>query len=131
MYWTGKGFYIKNKKIAKVNDGVVVDRDSFANHKKAAHNALLLVKRIYEEVESGMRIVDLLIMDEINQTVSDKLLTEKQILNVLSKRGKVPTILTGRNCPGEITKIADLVTEMKKIKHPFDNGIMAVQGLDF
>jgi len=40
-------------------------------------------------------------------------------------------ILTGHDCPKEIMDIADLVTEMRKVKHPYDKGIMAVSGLDF
>ena len=43
----------------------------------------------------------------------------------------VEIVLTGRHCPKSVLKHADLVTEMRKIKHPFDRGIPARKGIEF
>jgi len=40
-------------------------------------------------------------------------------------------VLTGRGAPKEVMEIADLVTEMKNLRHPFDNGIPAKKGIDY
>jgi cob(I)alamin adenosyltransferase len=45
--------------------------------------------------------------------------------------GKMFLVLTGRGCPKELYKLADLVTEMKEIKHPYKKGIKAVKGIDY
>jgi len=52
-------------------------------------------------------------------------------MRLIKKRGGVHLILTGRDANKQIVEIADLVTEMKKVKHPFDKGKKAVKGLDF
>ena len=50
---------------------------------------------------------------------------------LLKMRGKTHVILTGRNAPKSFIQMADLVTEMKKIKHPYDSGQKAIRGIDF
>jgi len=47
------------------------------------------------------------------------------------KPGWLHLVLTGRDAPQEIIEVADTVTEMKKIKHAFDQGILAAQGVEF
>jgi cob(I)alamin adenosyltransferase len=75
---------------------------------------------------------DIVILDEINNCLSQKLLDWREVAKVLKEKPKyIEIILTGRNCPKEIIKIADLVTEMKKIKHPYDKGIHARRGIEF
>jgi len=61
----------------------------------------------------------------------DGLLEFEQVKELLNLRGKSHLILTGRNAHVELIKMADLVSEIKKIKHPYDKGIPAVKGLDF
>jgi cob(I)alamin adenosyltransferase len=63
--------------------------------------------------------------------ISDALLEEEAVLGLLDKRGKTHLILTGRGVSQSLIDKADLVTEMKKIKHPFDSGKLAVRGLDY
>ena len=52
-------------------------------------------------------------------------------MGLFESRGKTHLILTGRGAGKRLIELADLVTEMKKIKHPFDRGIKAVRGLDY
>ena len=78
---------------------------------------------------------DLLVFDEIVYVLDYKFLdVEKVIAEVKEIRAKQPhlhIIMTGRNAPPELVEAADLVTEMKEIKHPFHAGIYAQQGIEF
>jgi cob(I)alamin adenosyltransferase len=57
---------------------------------------------------------------------------QADVVQTLKDRPKqVSVVLTGRNAPAELVELADLVTEMKKIKHPFDQGTPAKPGVDF
>ncbi len=74
---------------------------------------------------------DIIILDEILVTVYFKLLTEDEIIDVIKKKpGQVELILTGRYCPEKIIEIADLVTEMKEIKHYYTKGITSRKGIE-
>lgn len=78
---------------------------------------------------------DLLVFDELIYVLDYKFLPLDAILNeIKSVREKQPhlhIVLTGRNAPPELIEMADLVTEMKEIKHPFQVGIYAQQGIEF
>lgn len=76
---------------------------------------------------------EIVILDEINVALAAKLLSVKEVLNFLQshRNAGVEIILTGRYAPSEIVEIADLVTEMKDIKHPFQQGIPSRQGIDY
>ncbi|OGD61849.1 hypothetical protein A2160_00980 [Candidatus Beckwithbacteria bacterium RBG_13_42_9] len=138
FYLMGKGFYIKsfkfqvssfklkNKTKPLRNGGIVVDKASLEEHKEAAKAALNCVLEILRKGEHN-----LLICDEINNALSDGLLTIKEVKRLLKSRGKTHLVLTGRKAIPEIIKEADLVSEIKKIKHPYDKGIKAVRGLDY
>jgi len=75
----------------------------------------------------------LLVLDEANMATSFGLISAAQIRNLVEKAKvhDIHIVLTGRNPPEELIDISDLVTEMKKIKHPFDKGVYAVKGLDY
>ncbi len=75
---------------------------------------------------------DLVILDEIHIALKYKFLNMADVLKVLKARpSSQHVILTGRGAPRSILKKADLVTEMKCLKHPFQKGIPAQPGLDF
>jgi cob(I)alamin adenosyltransferase len=76
--------------------------------------------------------IDVLILDEINTALSKGLASTEKVKEILEyKKNGVDIIITGRNAPEEILEAADLITEMKKIKHPFDKGVKAKKGLDY
>lgn len=76
--------------------------------------------------------VDLLILDEIMLALYNKLLSVDEVCEFLkNKPENMEIILTGRYAPQEILDVADLVTEMKLIKHPFEKGIPAREGIEF
>ena len=86
-----------------------------------------------EKMESGD--YDVLVFDEIVYVLDYKFLDIDKILShikeVREKQPHLHLILTGRNAPPELVAAADLVTEMKEIKHPFHAGIYAQQGIEF
>jgi cob(I)alamin adenosyltransferase len=86
-----------------------------------------------EKMESGD--YDLLVFDEIVYVLDYKFLDINKVLSqiktVREKQPHLHLILTGRNAPSELISAADLVTEMKEIKHPFHAGIYAQQGIEF
>lgn len=78
------------------------------------------------------RFYDVLILDEIVFCLSNGLAELEDVKNIIDKRDPaVEIVLTGRGATEELTAMADLVTEMKNIKHPFDKGIEARRGIEF
>ena len=78
---------------------------------------------------------DLLVFDELVYVLDYKFLDLTEVLaEIKAIREKQPhlhIIMTGRNAPADLVEAADLVTEMKEIKHPFHAGIYAQQGIEF
>lgn len=76
---------------------------------------------------------DILILDEINVAIDFNLLKVDDLLKFLDKvpRRGTEIVLTGRGAKKEIIKRADLVTEMKKIKHYYDTGLLAREGIEY
>lgn len=75
---------------------------------------------------------DLVICDEINNAVSDGLLDKSQMKSLITERAaKTSLCLTGRNFPPEFLELVDIATEMKKLKHHFDDKFVANKGIDF
>ena len=74
---------------------------------------------------------DIIILDEINVAIHFGLIKEKSVLNFLERKPKnIEVILTGRYAPEAIIQKADLVTEMKEIKHYYTQGIRARTGIE-
>lgn len=109
---------------------IMGDKKPFEEHVEAAKAALELTK---ERVFSGQ--YDVVILDEINYALGYmdfKLIELEDVLELLrAKPPELHLILTGRNAHPEVIEIADLVTEMKEIKHPMKKGIPAQQGIDY
>jgi len=69
---------------------------------------------------------------EINYAVNLELISVDDVLNLIkSKPLEMDLVLTGNYARDEVIEIADLVTEMREIKHPFQHGIKAKKGIDF
>ena len=74
----------------------------------------------------------LIILDEINYVLGYGYLSVDEVICTLQSRPPhVHVGLTGRNAPDEIISIADCVTEMRDIKHPYRAGVPAQKGIDF
>lgn len=73
----------------------------------------------------------IIILDEVNVALHFKLLTSDEVLSFIRKKPEqVELILTGRKAPNRLVEIADLVTEMREIKHYFQQGIGARDGIE-
>lgn len=91
-----------------------------------AQEALALARQLI-----GSGAYDLVILDEINVALYFELLSVAEVLDVLQSRPPhVEVVLTGRYAPPEIIAAADLVTEMKNIKHYYERGIPAREGIE-
>jgi cob(I)alamin adenosyltransferase len=103
------------------------DKKQVTQAKAAISKAL---DRIAQTAEK--RFYDLLILDEIVFCLSKSLAKLEDIKKVIDRRDPaVEIVLTGRGATKELIAIADLVTEMKNIKHPFDKGLSARRGIEF
>jgi cob(I)alamin adenosyltransferase len=75
---------------------------------------------------------DLVVLDEINYVISYKMLEAAKVAEALKGRPEqVHVICTGRNAHPLLVEQADLVTEMKEVKHPYTKGILAQRGIDY
>ena len=107
--------------------GIIDDDHAFEEHVRAARTALDIA-----EQKISLDTFDIVILDEINYAVQLGLLELADVLKILKNRPKhLSLILTGNHASEEIIKLADLVTEMKEIKHPYKKGIKAKRGIDF
>lgn len=107
--------------------GIVDDSKPFEVHRQAAEQAL---KTAQEKILSGE--YHIVILDEINYAIRGRLIELQPVMDLLKAKPKhVHVVLTGRNARPELLEIADLVTEMKEIKHPYQKGILAQKGIDY
>lgn len=103
------------------------DQSDIKDHKKTAQQTYDL---LYKEVISGKW--DVVIADEIVGAIAGKLLTQKQVIQLIKAKPKnLDLILTGHHGKPSLFKHADLVTEMMPIKHPFEKGFLAKPGVDY
>jgi cob(I)alamin adenosyltransferase len=75
---------------------------------------------------------DLLVLDEINIAVRDGLLKEEEVLSLMeAKPENLELILTGRGVTKKIIEKADLVSEVREVKHPFSQGVRSREGIEY
>ncbi len=108
--------------------GILGDTLPIKKHREAASEGLRIAK---ENIDTGEW--DLLILDEIHNAISLNLLSVDTVTLFLdyAKEKVEHVITTGRNASPEVIWQADLVTEMKEIKHPYQTGRFAEKGIDF
>ena len=107
--------------------GIMDDKSPREDHEKIAEEAIKICK---EKISSNK--FDVVILDEINYAVDLGLIKVEQVVDLIQiKSEQLDLVLTGNHAKQEIIDLADLVTEMKEIKHPFKSGIKAKKGIDF
>jgi len=75
---------------------------------------------------------DIVILDEINVAAAWKLIDVDEVIKLIQEKPeKVELILTGRYADDRLISLADLVTNMTKVKHPYDRGILARKGIEY
>lgn len=97
-------------------------------------------KQVQDAIVAGLASVEeqmkeekynLIILDEIMAVLYNKIVPLERVMDLIAnKPDHVELILTGRNAPPELVERADYVTEMKMIKHPFEQGIYARKGIE-
>jgi cob(I)alamin adenosyltransferase len=110
-----------------MGEGFTWDTKNFEQDKKTAQRAWeKCCTLLHDDVHQ------LVIFDEINYVLHYNFLDAPMIIAELKKKPLLKhVILTGNNAPAELIEIADLVTEMKCIKHPYQVGIKAQPGIDY
>jgi cob(I)alamin adenosyltransferase len=75
---------------------------------------------------------NLIVLDEVNVAAAWKLIDNEEVIKLIEDKPlEIELILTGRYADFEVVKIADMVTEMLNIKHPFDTGEIAREGIEY
>lgn len=109
---------------------IMGDKKTLDEHQGAAADAM---KSAREAILSGL--YDMVVLDEVIYAIDYldiRLVRLEDVLELIDKKpAKTHLILTGRGAQPELIAKADLVTEMREIKHPFSRGIQAQKGLDF
>ncbi|RKX23945.1 MAG: cob(I)yrinic acid a,c-diamide adenosyltransferase [Candidatus Zixiibacteriota bacterium] len=107
--------------------GICGDTKELEEHHQAAQKGIALA---LDKIRSGK--FQLVVLDELNVAFDLGLVSREDVESLLSSRSASQNlVITGRGAPDWLVEQADLVTEMKEIKHPFQKGIMAKKGIDF
>lgn len=107
--------------------GILDDTSTPEQHRRVATEALAMARR-----DLTSNSYDILILDEVNYAIQLGLVSERDVLDVIRSRpDDMDVVLTGNHAAAAIIQEADLVTEMREIKHPFRRGVRARQGIDY
>lgn len=107
--------------------GFVFRGDDLRPHIAMAEEAWFFMEESLQEKK-----YDILILDELSVVMNLGLLTMERVTGFLAKKvDAIHVIITGRDVPNEIINLADVVTEMKEIKHIYQQGVTAIKGIDY
>jgi len=118
---------IKNIKVEQFGRGCFIKKTPQQKDIELAKKGLEKIKIIVSQ-----RIYDVVILDEINIALNLNLLKLEDVISLIKRTpGKTELILTGRNAHQRILSLADLVSEIKEVKHYFKKGIKARKGIEY
>ena len=109
-------------------------RGKFVTEKPAGKEDVALASEALALAEEAVRSgrYDVVILDELSVALSLNLIDLEKVLKLIKEKPKhVELVLTGRDAPEEIVEVADLVTEMKEVKHPYKKGFPARKGIEY
>ena len=110
-----------------LGDGFTWESEDLDESEAVAREAWRQAARI---ISSGD--YEMVLLDEVTYPMNYGWIDTADVVRVLRERPeKTNVILTGRDAPAELIEVADTVTEMRKVKHPFDRGVQARRGLDY
>ncbi len=95
---------------------------------KKAHDEI--TERVFERV-CKLRDVELVVLDELASAYEYGQVDRERIIKLLQNHENVEIVITGRNPSEDLLEFADYITEMKKVRHPFDRGIAAREGIEY
>jgi len=119
---------IPNLKLATFGRGkFVTEIPPSEEDSKLAREAFELAKRVVKGGE-----YDVVVLDEVNVALNLKMINIEEVIDLIKNKPKhVELILTGRYAPVQIIDAADLVTEMREVKHPYTQGVPPRKGIEF
>ena len=122
-----KKIFAEHLDIYPMGSGFTWDAKDTEELRRAAEKGWNLAR---EKIESGQYCM--VILDELTYALNYGLLDQDEILTFLkNKPEKLHVIITGRDASDKLIDLADLVTEMKEIKHPYQKGVKATKGIEF
>lgn len=135
------GQFLKGKSYSELNSLKKIENIKVEQFGKKCFIKRMPSRKDIELARTGLKKIrkiisknnyNVVILDEINVALKFRLLTLKDVIKIIQKTPrKIELVLTGRWAHPEILKIADLVTEMKEVKHYFKNGIKARKGIEY
>ncbi len=134
----GESFYGEQKILTKLKN---LDFFSYAKEhpycikgvtlKEATEKCKPAMEKL-KKIASSSKKYDLVVLEEFNIALRDKFINKKEFITLVKKLSKKSdVVITGRGAPKELIAAADLVTEMKEIKHPYKKGVKARKGIEF
>ena len=124
---TAKKIFADHLEIYPMGTGFTWDAKNTEELRLAAEKGWALAK---EKIKGGEHCM--IILDELTYALNYGLLDQDEVLSFLEQKPeKLHIIITGRDASDKLIELADLVTEMKEIKHPYQNGVKATKGIEF
>ncbi|WP_312093061.1 cob(I)yrinic acid a,c-diamide adenosyltransferase [Aminipila sp.] len=118
--------YISGIDIEQYGTGCLIDREPDKDDRKRAVAGL---ERCKEALTNGK--YDVVIMDEITITIFFHLLSDEEVISAIqARKNEIEVILTGRYASDKLIAAADLVSEMREVKHYYSQGILSRKGID-
>lgn len=112
--------------IEQYGETCMIDREPTENDYKLAQEGLVKINKILQDPQ-----YDIVILDEVTIALYYKLFSVIDLLDILNQREpEKEVVLTGRYAPQELIDMADLVTEMKEVKHYYKQGVLSRDGID-
>ena len=122
-----KKIFADHLEIFPMGSGFTWDAKDQDELRQAAEKGWALAK---EKINSGQYCM--VILDELTYTINYGLLDQEEVVSFLRQKPEpLHIIITGRDANDKLIDLADLVTEMKEIKHPYQNGFKATKGIEF
>jgi cob(I)alamin adenosyltransferase len=137
MMKANEGFEHGEFKILKKLSNVTVDTIGYRGWSRKGNITLEHQQEVTRAIDAAEQAMiggdyDVVVLDEINHAISGGLIDIEKIIGMINKKPEcVELILTGRNADPRLVAIADLVSEILMIKHPFTEGIRARKGIDY
>ena len=118
--------------IRTMGEGFTWETQDRARDIQAARNAWDVSRQMIEASRGGDPKYDVVLLDELNIVLRYGYLDLAEVVEFLSNKPEMlHVIVTGRNAKPELIEMADLVTEMTMVKHPFRSGVKAQKGIEF
>jgi cob(I)alamin adenosyltransferase len=136
QFMKGKINYGELEAVKKIPNFVIEQygRPDFVNPENPSAEDVKLAHQAFQRAKSVIKTkeFDFVILDEINVAVAFGLIPMQDVINMMKATPrKLELIMTGRYMPDEFTDYADMISEIKEIKHHFQNGVAARKGIEY